>query len=64
MMEREGKMKDLRPCPFCGRATAATSVRVDTVRWKHAIHCGNCGAYGPLADTKQTAALVWNKRSQ
>jgi hypothetical protein len=55
----------LKPCPFCGNATAPTAVRT-RVWW---VACddgegGGCGASGPSSfRTRREASQAWNNRA-
>ena len=51
---------EINPCPFCGN---------DDPQWEDneeellRLCCPECGAAGPLADTHQDAAELWNHRT-
>jgi Lar family restriction alleviation protein len=64
-------MHELAPCPFCG----AKEIELGSVFYGEgvltaAIHCANCGAYGPtasvyvedVAEAKNQAINKWNHR--
>lgn len=63
---RDLERRDLHRCPFCG---SFLMVRADCLwqeppfittgraRWR--CVCDNCGALGPVADSKEEALRVW-----
>jgi Lar family restriction alleviation protein len=46
------------PCPFCG-GSARIAYKGD-----HFVTCQGCKAFGPDADSDETAIKLWNRRSQ
>ena len=54
----------LKPCPFCGSATAPTLIMRSV---SHHVECnyadGGCGARGPYKSFPQEALAAWNKRA-
>jgi len=54
-------MKDLKPCPFCGKSEHEDA-QLQPFTPEHYVRCQNCGAYGPWADTIKGARELWNKR--
>lgn len=59
----------LKPCPFCGEAHDITinEVYIDNDDPRSdfnpaylAVECKNCGARGPLGDTKAQRVKGWN----
>lgn len=56
----------LKRCPFCGdiqveHIEGAGSSKAKEDR-KHWYYCRKCSASGPAVDTKEAAAVEWNKR--
>ena len=55
----------LKPCPFCGSATAPIPVRIAptmvTVRCK--LNMGGCDSKSGVATTEDEAIAAWNKRA-
>jgi hypothetical protein len=47
--------KTLETCPFCSSADVH-----QTREAKHFAFCHSCGAFGPLAESAEGAALAWN----
>lgn len=68
LMEREIPVKDLKPCPFCGK-----QVKMDINAWGDSytasVHCKNCGATQScftdksINKAKLRAVVAWNRRS-
>lgn len=68
-------MKELRACPFCGRAshlsvcdaggielTEDEAFRREIPTWR--VYCGYCGACGPeVIDKTDRAVEAWNRRA-
>lgn len=55
----------LKPCPFCGSATAPTLIMRSV---SHHVECarpaaGGCGTRGPYKSFPQDAIDAWNKRA-
>lgn len=54
----------LKPCPFCGSATAPTLIMRSV---SHHVECnyadGGCGTRGPYKSFPQEAIDAWNKRT-
>ena len=55
----------LKPCPFCGSATAPTLIMRSV---SHHVECarpaaGGCGTRGPYKSFPQEAIDAWNKRA-
>lgn len=48
-------MPDLAPCPFCGETETLRFVLMQ-------VHCGVCGAAGPIDVSDAQAAANWNRR--
>ena len=48
-------------CPFCG-AEFNFFFCDDPYDDRLSVACPSCGANGPSATTKQTAAILWNNR--
>lgn len=59
-MTRIVSSKEMKPCPFCN--TEQTRI-LDSENIRFFGYCFTCGAEGPPADDKDTAILLWNKRS-
>lgn len=54
-------------CPFCGKLRSdmlETLASAKTKDLKHWVFCCECGASGPLADTKYEAVEKWNLASR
>jgi len=54
----------LKPCPFCGTTWTGLDTDLGGVHYRGFVFCDNCGAQGPLADTrtKEEAWDLWNNR--
>ncbi len=48
----------LSPCPFCGGSGQFDRIAGD----KHFVECRNCSASGPVGESKDEAATLWNVR--
>ena len=59
VQEKESKMIELIPCPFCGG-----DARVKSMSQIHVIMCTSCGSMGRIEASEQEAANAWNRRSQ
>lgn len=51
----------LKACPFCG-GTEDLKVSYDIEDGKPAVRCNWCDAQGPIADSREKAIELWNKR--
>jgi Lar family restriction alleviation protein len=55
---------ELLPCPFCGWANPVWRVERYGYDWDECtVHCPNCGAEGATTDSREYAAIAWNKRA-
>jgi len=52
---------EIKPCPICG-ATWKHGVSLTKFNDAWAVGCDKCGWPGPLADTKEEAIELWNRR--
>jgi len=58
-------MQKLKSCPFCGEKVERNVSHFpiwEGVSDRYAGYCINCGARGPIRDTKEKAANAWNER--
>lgn len=62
-------MRELKPCPFCGRADSVNRDKFDTLILRfslYSVFCdrdkGGCGAYGAYERTEEDAIKAWNRR--
>ena len=51
-------MNELCFCPFCGHG--APAVYLSGAEPRYYVHCESCGAFGPVAATKERAKHAWN----
>jgi len=51
-------MNELTFCPFCGHG--APAVYLSGAEPRYYVHCDACGAFGPVAATKERAKHAWN----
>ncbi|HDR9087326.1 TPA: Lar family restriction alleviation protein [Burkholderia vietnamiensis] len=49
--------RELKPCPFCG-GDGHVAYRGD-----HFVTCRECKAFGPDAESDETAIALWNRRT-
>lgn len=57
------KMKNLKPCPFCG---AKEEVRVVSMGTKHILYwvcCYSCNSFSGAAECEEKAIKAWNTRA-
>ena len=52
----------LIPCPFCISTTPEFRV-LSRPAGQYAVGCIECGAWGPLADSRNEAIVRWNTRA-
>lgn len=57
--KRIQKVKELKPCPFCGRSKQDT---IQLVNQNAVVVCDHCDAHGPWAGTHAGAGERWNER--
>lgn len=55
--DQEGQIREADKCPFCGSLNTKV---FSPFEGEFAIFCRDCGAYGPLAKTPDTASVLWN----
>jgi Lar family restriction alleviation protein len=55
----------LKPCPFCGSATAPTLIMRSVSNHVECArpYAGGCGTRGPYKSDPQEAIAAWNKRA-
>lgn len=51
----------LKPCPFCGSEPFGSGWNAD--HFTARVHCGECGARGPIFDSHDEAISAWNTRA-
>lgn len=57
------------PCPFCGETEALSMSEIEALSteaapWKWSIHCDNCGAKSPDAQSEGEAYRAWEIRTK
>lgn len=58
------EQQELKSCPFCGWENPVWHVERYAYDWGEcAVHCANCGAEGATTDSRESAAIAWNKRA-
>ena len=50
----------LAACPFCS-ATDQDTVVINELGRHYRVYCHGCGSAGPVGDTEEHAAELWNK---
>jgi len=53
---------ELRPCPWCPEGGKLSVQNYPELYHVHAVYCGKCGAWGPLAFDELLAIEAWNRR--
>ena len=54
-------MRLINECPFCGSGNTDVSCdRIYEIPKQFAVHCFNCNAYGPTAESSAQAVILWN----
>ena len=54
--------KEMDSCPFCSSSNVSLEQFRASRRLEHNVHCNECQADGPVADTPEEAVELWNTR--
>ncbi len=61
MLQREKKMPELAPCPFCG-GEALYLTNATPLAMRVVASCSDCGVSSDTSKTHRGAAKKWNRR--
>lgn len=56
-------MEQMERCPFC-KGDLVNISQPDSEEPPYWVHCYNCGADGPLSDTRELAIEAWNRSAE